>query len=80
MPDLVIVDGSTAQRNVALKILKEYNLKIPVSAVVKDDKHKAKMILSADPKLKKDILLANSEAHRFAIKYHKEKRNKSFIS
>jgi excinuclease ABC subunit C len=79
MPDLIVVDGSTAQRNVALKILKEYNLKIPVSAVVKDDKHKAKMILSADPKLKKDILLANSEAHRFAIKYHKEKRNKSFI-
>lgn len=80
MPDLIVVDGSTAQRNVALKILKEYNLKIPVSAVVKDDKHKAKMILSADPKLKKDILLANSEAHRFAIKYHKENRNKSFIS
>lgn len=80
MPDLIVVDGSTAQRNVALKILKEYNFKIPVSAVVKDDKHKAKMILSADPKLKKDILLANSEAHRFAIKYHKEKRNKSFIS
>ncbi len=79
MPDLIVVDGSTAQRNAALKILKEYNLKIPVSAVVKDDKHKAKMILSADPKLKKDILLANSEAHRFAIKYHKEKRNKSFI-
>lgn len=80
MPDLIVVDGGTAQRNVALKILKEFNLKIPVSAVVKDDKHKAKMILSADPKLKKDILLANSEAHRFAIKYHKEKRNKSFIS
>lgn len=79
MPDLIVVDGSTAQRNVALKILKEYKLKIQVSAVVKDDKHKAKMILSADPKLKKDILLANSEAHRFAIKYHKEKRNKSFI-
>jgi excinuclease ABC subunit C len=79
MPDLIVVDGSTAQRNVALKILKEYSLKIPVSAVVKDDKHKAKMILSADPKLKKVILLANSEAHRFAIKYHKEKRNKSFI-
>ncbi|MES2416389.1 MAG: UvrB/UvrC motif-containing protein [Patescibacteria group bacterium] len=79
MPDLIVVDGSTAQRNVALKILKEFKLNIPVSAVVKDDKHKAKMILSADPKLKKVILLANSEAHRFAIKYHKEKRNKSFI-
>lgn len=80
IPDLIVVDGSTAQQNAALKILKEYNLKIPVSAVVKDDKHKAKMILSADPKLKKQILLANSEAHRFAIRYHKEKRNKSFIS
>ncbi|MCE9585022.1 GIY-YIG nuclease family protein [Candidatus Nomurabacteria bacterium] len=78
-PDLIVVDGGTAQRNVALKILKEFNLKIPVSAVVKDEKHKAKMILSADSKFKKAILLANSEAHRFAIKYHKIKRNKAFL-
>jgi len=80
MPDLIVVDGSTAQLNVAKKILKEYKLKIPISAVVKDDRHKAKMILNADPKLKKDILLVNSEAHRFAITYHKQKLNKSFIS
>ena len=80
MPDLIVVDGSTAQLNIAKKILKEYKLNIPISAVVKDDRHKAKMILNADPKLKKDILLVNSEAHRFAITYHKQKRNKSFIS
>ena len=79
-PDLIVVDGGIAQKNTAEKILKENKLKIHVSAVVKDDRHKAKMILQADPKLKKSILLANSEAHRFAIKYHKEKREKSFLA
>jgi excinuclease ABC subunit C len=75
-PDLIVVDGGVAQRNMALKILKKINLKIPVSAVVKDVRHKAKMILSADPKLKRQILLANSEAHRFAISYHRKLRGK----
>ncbi len=79
MPDLIVVDGSVAQRNIALKVLREFNLKIPVSAVVKDDKHKARMILSADPRFKKQILLANTEAHRFAISYHRKLRGKSML-
>ncbi|MCX6757637.1 MAG: hypothetical protein NTZ44_02025 [Candidatus Nomurabacteria bacterium] len=79
MPDLIVVDGSTAQLNVANKILKKYKLNIPISAVVKDDRHKAKMILNADPKLKKDILLANSEAHRFAITYYRQKSRKNML-
>ena len=30
-------------------------------------------------KYESEILLANSEAHRFAIKYHRELRNKKFV-
>ncbi|MCX6755431.1 MAG: hypothetical protein NT068_02735 [Candidatus Nomurabacteria bacterium] len=91
-PDLIVVDGSTAQLNVAKKILKEYKLEIPISAVVKDDRHKAKMILmpnsphpnpllvkEREKSLKKDILLSNSEAHRFAITYYRQKSRKNML-
>ncbi len=82
LPDLVVVDGALAQINVAKQVLARYQLDIPIVSVVKDDRHKAKEILG-DKKYaaerKKEILLVNSEAHRFAIAFHKQKRRKSFI-
>ena len=53
-----------------------------IVAVVKDDKHKARAIMGDEAvikKHKKDILLANSEAHRFAITFHKARRSKDFL-
>lgn len=82
LPDLVVVDGSTAQINVAKKTLSFYKYKIPIVSVVKDDRHKAKAIMGDENVIKdtkKAILLANSEAHRFAIKYHKDMRSKNFL-
>ena len=82
LPDLVVVDGSTAQINVAKKTLSFYKYKIPIVSVVKDDKHKAKAIMGDEDIIKEHkqaILLANTEAHRFAIKYHKETRNRNFL-
>ena len=78
MPDLIVVDGGTAQKNIIEKILTRNNLKIPVVSVVKDEKHKAKEILGDKQWLKyeNEILLSNSEAHRFAIGYHKRIRGK----
>jgi excinuclease ABC subunit C len=76
------VDGSTAQINVAKKTLSFYKYKIPVVSVVKDEKHKAKAIMRDEgiiKEQKRQILLANSEAHRFAIAYHKKMRSKSFL-
>jgi len=58
------------------------NLKIEVVSVVKDERHKPKAILGDEEivrKYKRDILLANSEAHRFAIAYHKKMRNQNFL-
>lgn len=82
LPALVVVDGSTAQLNVAKQVLNRYQFSIPIVGVVKDTKHKPKAIIG-DAKIikqnKKGILLANSEAHRFAIKFHKEKRSKNFL-
>ena len=82
LPSLVVVDGSTAQINVAEAVLKTYGLNIPVVSVVKDDRHKMKEIKGNNDLIKKHkatMLLANSEAHRFAINYHKNLRNKNFL-
>lgn len=82
MPSMIVLDGGVAQMNTALRFQKRAGLKIPVVAVTKDEHHKAKKILG-DAKLvrqyEKEILLANSEAHRFAIGYHRQKRGKGMF-
>lgn len=82
LPALIVVDGSMAQMNIAKKVLKIYKLNISIVAVVKDDRHKVRAIIGDDNLIKnykKSIILANSEAHRFAILYHKQKRAKMFL-
>lgn len=90
MPDLIVVDGGKAQKNVMEKVLKENGAQIMVMSVVKDEHHRPKEILG-DPgsraklatgqaggwnEIERQILIANSEAHRFAIGYHKKLRGK----
>jgi excinuclease ABC subunit C len=82
LPHLIVVDGSTAQINIAKAVLSRYQFKIPVVSVVKDDKHKAKAIMGDEgiiKKYKKEILLINNESHRFAITFHKKRRDKNFL-
>jgi len=79
LPQIVVVDGSTAQKNVAEKILKKHHQTIPVVAVVKDDRHKASRLIGSKNILllyKLDILFANDEAHRFAINFFRKTRRK----
>jgi len=81
-PDMIVVDGGVAQYNTASKVLKGMNLKILIVSVVKNEKHKPKAIQGSEKLIKENklaILLGNSEAHRFAIAYHKNLRNKNFI-
>ena len=81
-PNLIVVDGGIAQINVAKKVLRKLKINIPVVSVVKDEHHKARAIMGEGKygeKYKKEILLANSESHRFAIAYHKNMRNKNFL-
>ncbi len=77
-PKLIVVDGGVAHKRVAESVLRNYGLEISVVAVVKNEKHKPKDILGRKEIIKKydrGILLANSEAHRFAILYHRALRN-----
>ena len=74
LPKLIVVDGGKAQINTALKFQERVGLRIPVVSVVKNERHKPKGILG-NPKMaqnfEKEILLVNSEAHRFSIAYHR---------
>lgn len=73
-PDLIVVDGNMIQLNIVKKLTN-----IPVVAVTKDERHKAKALVGdaeAIKNYKKQILLINAEAHRFAIKYHRQLRSK----
>lgn len=79
LPSLVVVDGGVGQLNAARSVLKERGLEIKVVSVLKDERHKAKKILDLeDQSLEKPILIANLEAHRFAINYHRLLRSKGF--
>ncbi len=79
MPQLMAIDGGMGQLNAVKDVLKSRGLEIEVVSVVKDERHKAKEILNLkDKTLERAILLANSEAHRFAISYHRKLRSKGF--
>jgi excinuclease UvrABC nuclease subunit len=81
-PSLIVVDGFDLQIKTAEKVLRYFDLDIPVVSVVKDERHKPREILGlkelAD-RHRDHILLANSEAHRFAIQFHRKRRTKSFL-
>lgn len=79
-PSAIVVDGNVIQTNVATEALKELQLDIPVIAVTKDERHRPKSITGPQELVeahKFAILLANSEAHRFALTFHTQKRKKA---
>lgn len=81
-PDLIVFDGGIGQKNIGDRVLASMGILVPTCSVVKNEKHKPKDIISTYPqieKYKKYIILANAEAHRFAIGYHKQKRGKDFL-
>lgn len=78
-PDLLVIDGGTAQKRRAEGVLKELKLKIEVVSVVKDAKHKPKAILGNKEiaeSYKNGIIIGNAESHRFAVAYHRLLREK----
>lgn len=84
LPDLILVDGGVTQVRAAKDTLKNITDKINVFGLFKDEKHRTKGIVDYDGKVKeiknKEIIFLltrmQDEVHRFAITFHKEKRNK----
>jgi excinuclease ABC subunit C len=86
-PDLLLMDGGKGQVNVALAVLKELKLDIPVCGMVKDDNHRTRGLyynnqeipIDKDSEGFKLITRIQDEAHRFAIEYHRSLRSKAQV-
>lgn len=86
-PDLVMIDGGKGQVNIALGVLKELGLNIPVCGLVKDDFHNTRGIIYDNEEINLDedslgfklIYNIQEEAHRFAISYHRSLRSKKMF-
>ncbi len=79
-PQAIVVDGNLIQSNVAHEVLKTLKLTIPVVAVTKDERHRPKAITGPKDLVethKYGILLANNEAHRYAVTFHRARRAKT---
>ena len=81
LPRIFVVDGGKNQVRAAVRLLKKAGIRIPVVGVVKDEHHKPRRLIGDERSIavyEKDILLANSEAHRFGITFHRARRSKRF--
>jgi excinuclease ABC subunit C len=80
LPRVFVIDGGKAQVNAAQRVLKKAGVVIPVVGVVKDERHKPRNLIGerrAIEAYERDILLANAEAHRFAITWHRRRRRRA---
>lgn len=78
-PRLIVVDGHTAQMNAAKKILANAGIQIAVVGVVKNERHQPERLVGDQAIItekERDILLANNEAHRYAISWHRKRMEK----
>ena len=83
LPEIVVVDGGELQYGVAEQVLRASQLTIPLVGVVKNAKHQPERLIGPEAltvRFKREILLANNEAHRFAIVFHRKRRSKEFLS
>ncbi len=86
-PDLLMMDGGRGQVNIALSVLQELKITIPVCGMVKDDNHRTRGLYFNNVELPIDtrsegfklITRVQDEAHRFAIEYHRSLRSKAQV-
>ena len=86
-PDLILMDGGRGQVNIALSVLEELGIDIPVCGMVKDDNHRTRGLYYHNIELPIDthsegfklITRIQDEAHRFAIEYHRSLRSKTQV-
>lgn len=82
LPRVFVVDGGKGQMRAAERVLKEAGVAIPLVGVVKNEYHKPERLIGdrrAIEAYERDILLANNEAHRFAISWHRAKRRRATL-
>ena len=87
LPDLILMDGGRGQVNIAMKVLSELGISIPVCGMVKDDHHRTRGLYFNNVEIPIDtsgegfrlITRIQDEAHRFAIEYHRSLRSREQV-
>ena len=86
-PDLLMMDGGRGQVNIALEVLRDLQISVPVCGMVKDDNHRTRGLYFNNVEVPIDthsegfrlITRVQDEAHRFAIEYHRSLRGKAQV-
>ncbi|MCQ2522031.1 MAG: excinuclease ABC subunit UvrC [Lachnospiraceae bacterium] len=86
-PDLLLMDGGRGQVNIALEVMDELGVHVPVCGMVKDDHHRTRGVYFNNVEMPIDtrsegfklITRVQDEAHRFAIEYHRSLRSKEQV-
>lgn len=87
MPDLILIDGGKGQTNIAEEVISNFGLNIPVCGMIKDDKHTTRGLIFQNREIELSktnivyqlIYRIQEEAHRFAIDYHRNLRDKTLF-
>jgi excinuclease ABC subunit C len=90
LPDLIIADGGRGQMEVIRQVVEdELKINIRIAGLAKDSKHHTRELLFGFPPkeigmkvndpLFKLLASMQDEVHRFAIKFHRDKRSKTQI-
>ena len=82
LPSAIVVDGGTTHKKAAESVLAEAGVRIPIVAVVKDERHRPREVIGAQRAgiTEADAVLANSEAHRFSLARHRAARSRTIRS
>lgn len=87
LPDLILMDGGTAQLNCAREVLRELKIDIPVFGMVKDDRHRTRGVVSEDGEVYlkptggaiRLVTYIQDEVHKTAIEYHRKRRERKML-
>lgn len=86
LPDVLLMDGGLGQVSIAVKVLQEFDLHIPVFGMVKDNRHRTRALVAPDgreigiqsnPALFALIGRMQEETHRSAIGFHHKQHQKT---
>ncbi len=89
LPDVLLMDGGLGQVSIAVKVLQEFDLHIPVFGMVKDNRHRTRALVAPDgreigiqsnPALFALIGRMQEETHRSAIGFHHKQHQKTVKS
>ncbi len=84
LPDLLLIDGGENHARVAVKVLEELGLAIPVFGMVKDERHRTRALVTPagqeigiqqNQAIFSLIGQIQEETHRFAIEFHRQQQS-----